>query len=234
MEDNQYIFAIPGLGLDGRIFDGIQISGYTVQVLEYINPLEDETLDAYVDRMMEALPPEGEPILLMGHSFGGIIAQEISKKRPCKGLILLSTIMDPEELPPYLSVMRKLPAYDLIKKEIIRRTYFIWGEQDGYNNYEERKIFMEMTDKLSDYYYRWAVRSVVQWTPKGEINCPFLRLHGSRDKTFLYRFLKGDFITISGGTHVVLKSKAEVVSAYIKHFLERLPAKSKKEEHIST
>ena len=231
MVDKESIYAIPGLGLDGRIFDGLEIPGYEIKVIEYLDPVENESLDDYVIRMMANLPQREEAVYLMGHSFGGIIAQEISKKRACKGLILLSTIMDPLELPPYLSVMRKLPAYDLIKKEIIRRTYFIWGEQDGYNNHEERKIFMEMTDKLSDYYYRWAVRSVVQWSPIGQVTCPFIRLHGNRDKTFLFRFLKGDFITISGGTHVVLKAKAEVVNAYIKHFLAKLPKDALKSNH---
>lgn len=216
------LYAIPGLGLNAKIFDHLDIDDVDIVILEHINPLKEESLSDYLDRMLQTYEIDSlEGAYIMGHSFGGIMAQELSMRHDVKGIVLVSTIINRAELPPYLAVLDKVRLHKILRKEMITKTYWIWGEQDGYNTHEERQIFMDMTEQFSDYYYQWAITQVVSWHPSGELTVPRLRIHGSKDKTFPALLTKYVDHMIKNGSHVMVKSMASTVSQLVSDFVKR-------------
>ncbi|WP_260129909.1 hypothetical protein [Elizabethkingia anophelis] len=73
--DKVYIFS--GLGVDERVFDQINFEGLDVEFIDWIKPLKKESLSEYAKRISSELTADNPT--LIGLSFGGILAVEISK-----------------------------------------------------------------------------------------------------------------------------------------------------------
>ena len=92
-------YFIPGLGADCRVFKNIKLPDSFIRInLEWIHPVEEESLESYALRMGEKIDAS-EPFILIGLSFGGMLAIEISKIKPPVELVLISTIHISDELP---------------------------------------------------------------------------------------------------------------------------------------
>ena len=79
------IFAIPGLGVDGRVYNRLSAFLPQIQVIEWLIPKPNESLQTYAARMAEPLKGHQGEIILMGTSFGAVVAQEISQFFPLRG-----------------------------------------------------------------------------------------------------------------------------------------------------
>ncbi|MEM1219413.1 MAG: alpha/beta hydrolase [Bacteroidota bacterium] len=95
----KHLVFIPGLGFDQRIFEQLELPGCSLYFLDWIEPLPEESLRNYAARMAKRLPPEVKQWVLVGHSFGGILAQEMTVFLPADRVILLSSIQKPTENP---------------------------------------------------------------------------------------------------------------------------------------
>lgn len=90
-----YIFS--GLGVDRRVFDRIDFKDLDVKFIDWIDPIKNETLQNYAKRISRKITSEN-PILI-GLSFGGMIAVEISKILNTKKIILIASAKNKYELP---------------------------------------------------------------------------------------------------------------------------------------
>src|SRR5262245_57363946 len=94
------ICLFPGLGATKRIFAQYDFGVSRSMIVEFLIPFRNETIAQYAQRMAEHIPRE-EDLIFIGVSFGGIIAQEVSKIIPPKKIILISTIKTEMEKPRY-------------------------------------------------------------------------------------------------------------------------------------
>lgn len=83
MTDKCYLLS--GLGADGTVFQYLDFEGVEVEYMEWLPPLPKETLPAYAKRMTQKITTP-HPILV-GLSFGGMVAIEIAKQIPVKKVI---------------------------------------------------------------------------------------------------------------------------------------------------
>ncbi|HEY6953910.1 MAG TPA: alpha/beta hydrolase, partial [Flavisolibacter sp.] len=90
ISSTQNIYCISGLGADEKAFERLEVRGCALQHINTLPPIENESLSAYAARMFEQVKEEN-PIIL-GISFGGMIAIEMAKQSAIQKLILVSTI----------------------------------------------------------------------------------------------------------------------------------------------
>ena len=83
----QKIFIFSGLGADHRVFHKMNFQEFEPVFIHWLEPLPKETIEAYALRISRQIT-ESKPIVL-GISFGGIMAIEVSKLLPFQKLILL-------------------------------------------------------------------------------------------------------------------------------------------------
>ncbi|MCW8850061.1 MAG: hypothetical protein OQJ81_08815, partial [Melioribacteraceae bacterium] len=76
--EKPHVYLMPGLGFDERIFYNLQFENAVPHYLKWEEPQINESLANYVKRISEQIN-NTKPFILIGHSFGGIIVQEISK-----------------------------------------------------------------------------------------------------------------------------------------------------------
>jgi len=90
--------------------------------------------------MAERIYTKG-PITLIGHSFGGIIAQEISQLKEVEQIILISSCKSRKENSLSLKSLSPLKIHKIIKKSLILKTFPYWSRSYGYKTVEEMDTF---------------------------------------------------------------------------------------------
>jgi pimeloyl-ACP methyl ester carboxylesterase len=150
------------------------------------------------------------PFVLVGLSFGGIVAIEIHQQFPALQVILISSISNRNELPWYFRFagsvgLHQSPILPLIKKWD-KAMYWFFGTRSA----RLRGYLKERMDQTTLTYLKWSLNAIVHWKqaekPKGVIH-----LHGSKDKLFPIQYCCPDYI-VQGGSHFMVVTHAREIS----------------------
>src|SRR5258707_139416 len=96
------IYCISGLGTDAKIFSRLKIRGYQLIHLPWLKPRSKESMKSYAARM--AAPIHHPSPVLLGVSFGGMVAIEIAKQLPVKKTIIISSVKTLKEIPSWMRI----------------------------------------------------------------------------------------------------------------------------------
>ncbi|MCC0176530.1 alpha/beta hydrolase [Waterburya agarophytonicola K14] len=213
----QDIYCVSGLGADERVFQKLKLEGYQPIHIRWVEPENGETINNYARRLTEQIS-SNSPILI-GLSFGGIIAIEIAKQIDTKKVILISSTKNQKEVPFYFQIFRWLPIYRLIPAKII-----LWFGQllaawfFSLETLAERKLFRAILYDTNAKFVKWAIHQVVTWRneliPKN-----LYHIHGESDRIFPYKFVREDFNVKKGG-HFMIMNQAEYISNLIQKIVD--------------
>jgi len=212
-------YFIPGLGFNHEVIAPIIDFGLDIETINWIEPKDNESVKSYSSRMAELID-SNEPITLIGHSFGGIIAQEISQIKKLDQLILISTCKSRKENSLGLKSLSPLKLNKIIKKALILKTFPYWSRNYGYETEEEMNVFKSMIVKTTDTYLDWALQSISLWKRNFEIEIPVIHIHGNKDRTFPIKNIKNVTHEIDGGNHFMIFKKAKEIAAILKTYLD--------------
>jgi pimeloyl-ACP methyl ester carboxylesterase len=83
-----HIYFVPGLAADKEIFENISLpeSLYTLHIISWLIPIKKETMAQYAKRMAAFVKEKNA--VLVGVSFGGVVAQEMSSFLKLKNSLL--------------------------------------------------------------------------------------------------------------------------------------------------
>jgi pimeloyl-ACP methyl ester carboxylesterase len=219
--ENKTIYLIPGLGFDCRIFRNLNLGAHQVISLNWIDPEKDERLAHYAERMAAGFSNDTTRKIIIGHSFGGILAREIASIQAVEKIILISSIKSVREIPWNFSAIRRLQLYRWFNKNMVLRTFPLWAKKHGYISTEEQALFTDMIKKQSDYYLKWALKTLSQWSGERVAeNTTTIHIHGESDKTFPVRSVAAPLIIIPGGTHFMVFNKADILGEIIREVID--------------
>jgi hypothetical protein len=204
-----YIFS--DLGVDRRVFDNIDFSELDVEFIDWIEPVKNESLENYALRISKKIT-YGNPILI-GLSFGGMIAAEISKIIKVEKLILIASAKNKFELPFIYRLLGKLKLNQLLPNSILKHQNFITNWLFGIESSEEKQLLKSILQDTDSKFLNWAINEIVNW--KSEIypeNC--FHIHGNNDKIIPIKNVKADFVIENGG-HFMTVNKAKEIQEII-------------------
>ncbi|MEO1802961.1 MAG: alpha/beta hydrolase, partial [Cyanobacteria bacterium J06629_2] len=93
------IYCVSGLGADERVFQKLKFQGYQPVHIKWVEPEPQETIAEYTKRLTTQI--KSECPILIGLSFGGIVAVEMSKHIATEKVILISSTKNQQEIPFY-------------------------------------------------------------------------------------------------------------------------------------
>lgn len=213
MKKNIYI--ISGLGADERVFQRIDFQDYSPIFIQWIRPENKESISAYAKRLIEQIQDE-KPIL-MGLSFGGMVAIEIAKQIETEKIILFSSTKTRFELPFYFRWIGFLKIHKLVPTRVLKCpnafSYWIFGASSTF----EKGILKIILTETEANYLKWSVNQILNW--KNEfIPLNTTHIHGTKDRILPIRFVKCD-IHIKDGGHFMLLNKAEEINLLLKKII---------------
>ncbi len=213
------VYCISGLGANCGVYEHISLpNSYEKIYLEWKPPFKNENLREYAQRMSENINPK-EDFILMGLSFGGIIAQEISQFLKPKKLILISTVKHQKEIPLFFKISKYTKAHQIVPMRFIT--------SDGMMSYAFfRKLYSNKLPKLKEIftyrdpqYLRWSFSQIVNWQPKTLENLPVIHIHGNKDPLFPIKKIDNP-IAVNGGNHLMIILKSGQISEIIQKHLD--------------
>ena len=138
--ENLYIFS--GLGADKRVFKYLDFSKYNATFIDWINPFENESIEDYAKRLTVQVTSE-KPILI-GLSFGGIMAVEVGKIIESKKIILIASAKNKSEIPFYYRLAGFLNLHKLIPTKLMKKSNFLSFWFFGINSKENKNLLTEI------------------------------------------------------------------------------------------
>ncbi|MGH1388112.1 alpha/beta fold hydrolase [Kordia sp.] len=213
------IILIPGLGYDDRIFHNLDLAGFEIEYLNWIEPLKNEHIHEYSQRLFATAKSSSQKTILIGHSLGGVVSQEIASAHPIEKIILVSSITSRKELPFTFKIVKPLQLDLFFTKGICTKSIKFWGKSHGFNA-ETTQLFKSMIGKQTNSYLQWAFRALSSWTaPKIPTTTKIIRIHGTNDKTLPYKLISKPDLIIKKGSHICVINEADKISEFIKNTL---------------
>ena len=186
--------------------------------LPWLAPVKNEPIQQYAKRMAAGIADEN-PILL-GLSFGGMMAIEISKLIHTQQVILLSSIQSSAEMPGWMKWAGKLKLNKLLPMRSYKILEPIQNITMGVETKEDIAMVNNYRKNVSPVYLDWAIHEVLNWQNNWQpINIH--HIHGNADKIFPLKKISPLHQThiINGGGHFMVFNRAGDVSNAIQNVL---------------
>lgn len=196
------IYFLPGMSSTSVIFEKLNLddSKFDITFLEWLPVDLKESLNDYIKRYLPFITQDN-PVLI-GVSFGGIIAQELSKIIPVRKTIIISSVRCNSEFPSLFHFLKKSKLYKLLPT----------GGTDNFLNIykklvsEKKKKRMVLYDKylpLRDKdYLDWCIREILNWKQEFPLS-NVIQIHGTKDEVFPIKNIKNT-IVIPNGNHAMI------------------------------
>ncbi|WP_299665560.1 alpha/beta hydrolase [uncultured Polaribacter sp.] len=212
------IYFVPGLAASPRIFENLELDPekYTFHYLEWIRPLAvEEDIDNYACRLSDDITEEN-PVLI-GVSFGGIMAQELAKFVNPKKVIIISSVKNQNELPKRFRFAKFTKIYRIFPTIVVENfeeyaCFFL-----GKSLKKKAELYQKYLSVRSKKYLKWSIFNIIQWEQMKPVE-NIVHIHGSKDTVFPIKNIKNT-IEVDGGTHIMILTKAKKISKIIDEVL---------------
>ena len=210
------VYFISGLAADKRVFKNIELpAGYTPYYLDWVMPRGNESLQEYAEKLTETMDPS-QPFVVLGLSFGGMLAIEIAKRFPAARAILISSAASPQNLPVYMRLAGKLRLHRIVPISIVKMAAltkrFLTDETK-----EEKKFLREMIRQSDPALIRWSMNAALTWHAEAP-GLRYIHIHGSRDGILPLKYAGATHV-IRGGGHLMILSRAKEINGILRQTL---------------
>jgi len=212
------VYFVSGLGTDERVFRLLKCEGYRPVHIHWVQPERGEAMPDYAQRLIAQIHCD-RPIIV-GLSFGGMMAIEIAKQIETEKVILISSTKTACEVPPYFKMFRWFPIHRVFPfKSLLWAGYWLAYWFFSLETVDERQMLKAILLDIDPHFLKWSFHKVVTW--KNDVIPENLQhIHGSGDRIFLMRFIKPDYILTKGGHLMVMNQAAEISNLLEKLLIE--------------
>ena len=211
------IYLFSGLGADYRAFEKLDFTGYETHHIQWIQPENRESIAQYAKRISGQIKTEN-PILI-GLSFGGMVAVEVSKLVKTEKVILIASAKTKHDIPVYyrwagqINLHKVLPLQWLVKANFINYWAF------GVTNISDKLLLKSILKETDLRFFKWAMHAIVKWS-NTEVNPAIYQIHGTTDRILPFRLVKAKYAIKKGG-HLMTVNKAALVSQEVNKILRQ-------------
>jgi pimeloyl-ACP methyl ester carboxylesterase len=204
-----HIYFVPGLAADKEIFENISLPEnlYTLHIISWLIPSKKETMAQYAKRMAGFVTEKNA--VLVGVSFGGVVAQEMNSFLKLKKLIIISSIKTKHELPTKFKIAKNLRFYKLIPTRLFLTSKNYSRFALGPISKKKFKLYQDYLHIRDKRYLDWAIKNMICWNQENPLPGVY-HIHGDSDPVFPIKNID-NAIKIAGGSHIMLLTKGPQV-----------------------
>ncbi|MEQ9167485.1 MAG: alpha/beta hydrolase [Fulvivirga sp.] len=208
MNQNKNLYLISGLGADKRAYQNLDLSQFQFQHLDWLAPNRNEELSVYAKRFSKLIVHD-QPIIV-GLSFGGIVAIEVAKHIPDSKLILISSIKTKFELPKIYRFFGALRVNKLVPSFLFKRNKWLLIKAFGIKDKASKRLLKAIINETDAAFLKWAIDKIVHWNNE-KLPDRISHIHGTSDKIFPISNIS-DVVTVNGGGHFMVFDRADEVT----------------------
>lgn len=206
---SDHIYLISGLGADERVFQNVDFGRLKPTFIKWIEPIKKETIEEYALRLLEQIDTN-KPIIL-GVSFGGMIAIEIAKHIDYQQVILISSAKTKTEIPIIYRILGRLKWHKLVPIGLFKQANILTYWFFGMNSKAEREMLKGILHDTDSTFLKWAMDAIFNW--KNEIIIDKLvHFHGDNDRILPITNIKNVDFMIPNGGHLMVFNRADEIT----------------------
>ena len=209
------VYVFSGLGADERVFYKTDFGNCTVVFVRWIAPQKNEGIESYALRIAQQITT-AHPILV-GLSFGGMMAVEVAKHIATEKIILISSAKSRREIPFYfrlagtVGIANIIPSKALIKINVFTNWFF------SNRTLDDKKLLSAILHDTDPVFLKWAIIKIANW--QNTTSHPNLvHIHGDADRILPFKYVSCNEV-VKDGAHLMIVSKAAEVNSKLKMFL---------------
>lgn len=207
------IYLFSGLGADERVFQKLDLSAYQATFIQWIPPLNNESINDYAKRLTAQI--ESEKPILLGISFGGMIATEVSKHIDYEKIILISSAKTCNEIPFYYRWAGMLYLHRFLPTRLLKSANWLTFWAFGVYSVTEKNLLRQIFLDTDSQFLKWAINTIVHWKNQ-DIPDRLIHIHGTNDKILPISFIKCDY-PIQGGGHLMILQQHEFIKPLLSY-----------------
>lgn len=216
------VYFISGLGADERSFKFLRLPGINPQFVYWEKPGKNEPLREYCRRLALQIDVT-KKVIIVGLSFGGIVAQELSKIIQVDKLIIISSVKSEREFSFQLKLVRFFRAHKIVPSRFLK-----WSNLLTDNYYfsvespEESKLLKQIIKDTDRHFMKWAIGEIMKWSNPVPFN-GMVHIHGCRDRIFPVGNIK-NFHPVQNAGHFMIVNRAEEISQILESEISKIYA----------
>ncbi|HSI91015.1 MAG TPA: alpha/beta hydrolase [Adhaeribacter sp.] len=210
MIPSKNVYFISGLAADERLFENLKLPPeYTIRHLAWIEPLKKESMNAYSRRLAAQIDTTA-PFVLVGMSFGGLVAVEMNKFLQPKQTILISSIVTQNGLSFFFRLVNRLKLHKIVPSWLLKNfrpgAYWFFNARTR----QQKVLVASFMDNASKALLKWSVDKLLNWRNQYQPPNIFL-INGDDDRVFPHKRTPADVVVEDGG-HMMVHNKADEIS----------------------
>jgi pimeloyl-ACP methyl ester carboxylesterase len=203
-----HIYCISGLGADFRIFSKIAIENSVLHPITWQMPEKGEDIPHFAERLSGQIKHDNASLL--GVSFGGMLATEISKIRPVRNTIVVSSAKCRNELPMYMRAAGNLKLHKVAPYWLVTRSKYLSRFIFDVRSLDEELYLKQMMLKDTDLtFLQRAVDMILRWQSH-EYPDRIVHIHGDKDKLLFPGSVKANYLVKDGGHFMIWNMAGEI------------------------
>lgn len=211
------VYFISGLGADRRVFSDLKLPNIEVIHIDWVKPAAEDTMRTYAKKLLAQIDTS-VPVTILGLSFGGMLAVELSHLIEDSETILLSTAVTASAIPLRYKLLGKWKVPDKVPFSLIRKanaaTYYFFGIKSKVHKALLKEILLD-TD---EHFFRWAIQAILTWENE-KVPLHVTQIHGTKD--YILPLVKTPkLIEVEGGGHFMVLEQADLVTDVLKRILD--------------
>src|SRR5262245_31335875 len=160
-------------------------AGYEPVYLDWIPPQKNESLTHYA-RRFSSLIKNDDAFVLIGLSFGGMLATEIARMRRPLKTIIISSIGCSNELPWYFKGAGRIGLHKAVPIKLLKAGS-IFKNLMGARSREDKAIIYNYAKYTDPQLVRWSLDAIMNWEQTERLP-GIVHVHGSNDHMLPIRF----------------------------------------------
>jgi hypothetical protein len=224
----QKVHLISALASDSSIYSRIVFdSTLSIHHVKWIKPIKQETIEQYSERLITENGMTKEDIVI-GTSFGGLVATEICKQLQPRLTILISSISMKHEKPLKFKFLNVLKLHKIIPKALLNNPNLVIKNCFGKVSPDEKEFLTDMLRKSDVKLAAWSIDQVIKYDNNVEPS-HLIKINGLKDKTFHAKNIDTDYFL--DGTHMMVYNKPMEISLLLNYIIRHNKKKLEQESN---
>ena len=212
------VYFLSGLGADKRAFSKLRLDDrFSVKYIDWITPLRDETLHHYAERLAVQIDTT-QPFQLVGLSFGGIMASELSEIVNPQQIIIISSTSVGIPISSFYQALLKVLLVNPFAAPFLKSANTITYKYFGADTPELKDLLKSILHDTDSRLLKWALIKMSSWQRKKKADNLF-HIHGTADKLIPIKLVQPDLF-IQDGSHLMVFKQHEIISSVLNKQLQ--------------
>ncbi len=204
-------YCISGIGANEAVFHQLNLKFEYVPI-KWVPTTRAETLNDYARKLCEQVDTS-EKFVLIGVSYGGMLATEMNKFISPEKTILISSVATRKELPRLLRFLGRIKLIYLVPSFLFTVPPFIIYWFFGIHTPKARETIKTIVGGIDKRFTKLSVKKILEWD-NVTVAPRTIRIHGSKDR--LLPVPKDvAYVEVKGAGHFMIGNRIAEVSRFL-------------------